>query len=117
MEDSTRAGGQHLPAMSLKIVSKLPNGLQVDSRLLLIFGTMLLAMMLAVYWITNPIARQIYLTKITGDAGSVSTTTMQKIKTNSGRSALMKKKKRRPGRFSAAPAKGISRPLIILRTR
>jgi hypothetical protein len=61
---------QHLPAMSLKIISKLPNGLHIDFRLLLIFATMLLALMLAIYWITKTIARQIYLTKITGDADS-----------------------------------------------
>ncbi|MFI5195241.1 MAG: hypothetical protein ACHQD7_14340, partial [Chitinophagales bacterium] len=65
-----RLADQHLPAISLKIVSKLPNGLHLDFRLYLIFGAMLLALMLAIYWLTKSIARQIYLTKITGDAGS-----------------------------------------------
>jgi hypothetical protein len=65
-----RLGDPGIPATTFKIVSKIPSGLHLDFRLQLIFGVMLFALMLAIYWITKSIARQLYLTKITGDAGS-----------------------------------------------
>jgi len=53
-----------------KIISNLPSGLRIDPRLWVVFLLMLLGILTAIYWIVKNIARQIYLTKFIGDAGS-----------------------------------------------
>jgi preprotein translocase subunit YajC len=56
------------PDISFKIVSHIPSGLNMDFRLQLVFAAMILGLLLAIYRITKSMARQIYLTKIVGDA-------------------------------------------------
>jgi hypothetical protein len=57
------------PDISFKIISHIPGGLRIDGRLQLVFAGMILALLLAIYWITKNIARQVCLTKIVGNAG------------------------------------------------
>jgi hypothetical protein len=56
--------------VNFKIISLIPGGLEIDTRLKLVFSGMIFALLLSLYWIIKTMARQIYLTKIIGDAVS-----------------------------------------------
>jgi len=59
-----------LPAYNFKVISHLPSGLKIDPRLRLTFLALLIGLLLAIFWIVQTMARQIYITKIIENAGA-----------------------------------------------
>lgn len=58
------------PGISFKIITAIPGGLQIGIRLQFLFSGMLLVLLFAIYWLTRSITRQVYQTKIIGNAGT-----------------------------------------------